>query len=75
MIQKEIEEDSIIFNIWSCSGRHEKPVYEIPGLADAPESLYFKTIYNLTSIYPNLQPTHEMLHRAEAFWVVDSGGK
>ena len=39
------------------------------------ESLYFKTIYNLSSIYPNLQPAHEMLHHAESFSVAGFGGE
>jgi Icc-related predicted phosphoesterase len=75
IIQKEVQEYSIHLQQFLLAlADSQKTVYEIPGLGDAPESLYFKTIYNLTSIYPNLQPAHEMLHRTDAFSVAGFGG-
>ncbi len=76
IIQKELLEDSIHLQQFLLAlADTQKTVYEIPGLEDAPESLYFKTIYNLSSIYPNLQPAHEMLHHEENFLVTGFGGE
>lgn len=52
----------------------QKTVYAIPGDSDAPESTYFKTIYNYAHIYPNLRPIHEMMHREDQFMVSGFGG-
>ena len=76
VIHKEVQEDSIHLQQFLLAlADTQKTIYEIPGLEDAPESLYFKTIYNLSSIYPNLQPAHEMLHHAESFSVAGFGGE
>ncbi len=76
VIQKEFHEDSIHLQQFLLAlADTQKTIYEIPGLEDAPEAHYFKTIYNLSSIYPNLQPTHEMLHHEEAFSVAGFGGE
>lgn len=75
VIHKEIHEDSIHLQQFLLAlVDTQKKVYEIPGLEDAPESLYLKTIYNLSSIYPNLQPTHEMLYHEDSFSVTGFGG-
>jgi len=52
----------------------QKVFYPIPGMTDAPESLYFKTVYNYAHIYPNLRPVHEMLFREDQFMVAGFGG-
>ncbi len=52
----------------------QKPIYAIPGNSDAPESVYFKNIYNYAHIYPNLLPVHEMMHREDQFMVAGFGG-
>ncbi len=52
----------------------QKIIYPIPGYHDAPESLYFKTVYNYAHIYPNLKPAHEMMHREDQFMVAGFGG-
>lgn len=76
IIQKEFEEDSVHLQQFLLSlADTQKKIYEIPGLEDAPESHYFQTIYKLTSIYPNLQPAHEMLHHEDAFSVAGFGGE
>jgi len=52
----------------------QKVVYVVPGYNDAPESLYFKTVYNYAQIYPNLRPVHEMIYREDQFMVAGFGG-
>lgn len=52
----------------------QKVIYAVPGYNDAPESLYFKTIYNYAHIYPNLRPVHEMMYREDQFMVAGFGG-
>lgn len=51
-----------------------KPAYVVPGMSDAPESYYFKQVYNYAHIYPNLRPVHEMVWRDEGFLVAGFGG-
>jgi len=51
-----------------------KPVYVIPGMCDAPESYYFKQVYNYANIYPNLRPTHANYYREEGYLVAGFGG-
>lgn len=52
----------------------QKTVYVVPGFHDAPEALYFKTVYNYAHIYPNLKPAHEMMYREDQFMVAGFGG-
>ncbi len=52
----------------------QKTVYVVPGYHDAPESLYFKTVYNYANIYPNLRPIHEMIYREDLFMISGFGG-
>jgi len=52
----------------------QKTVYVIPGMSDAPESVYFKTVYSFTQIYNNFKPAHEQTHQDEAFQVTGFGG-
>jgi Icc-related predicted phosphoesterase len=51
-----------------------KTVYVVPGMCDAPESFYLKTLYDYVSIYPNLRSAHEMIQREETFVVAGFGG-
>ena len=52
----------------------QKIVYVLPGNSDAPEALYFKTVYNFANIYQNFRPVHEMMYREEYFMVAGFGG-
>lgn len=53
----------------------QKTVYVLPGMMDAPEALYFKTVYSLTRLYPNFQPVHEQVYREDTFLTSGFGGQ
>ena len=74
-IQQEIIQDTEYLQQFLLAlADTQKTIYAVPGYNDAPESLYFKTIYNYAHIYPNLQPAHEMMHREDEFMVAGFGG-
>lgn len=74
-IQQEIIQDTEYLKQFLLAlADTQKVIYAVPGHNDAPESLYFKTIYNYAHIYPNLQPAHEMMHREDQFMVAGFGG-
>lgn len=74
-IQEEIGRDTEYLQQFLLAlADSQKVVYAIPGNSDAPESTYFKTIYNYAHIYPNLRPTHETMHREDQFMVAGFGG-
>jgi len=74
-IQQEIIQDTEYLQQFLLAlADTQKVIYAVPGYNDAPESLYFKTIYNYAHIYPNLQPAHEMMHREDQFMVAGFGG-
>jgi len=52
----------------------QKTVYVLPGMCDAPESLYFKIVYSFPQIYPNFRPCHEQVFREDSFLVTGFGG-
>jgi Icc-related predicted phosphoesterase len=52
----------------------QKIIFVVPGYNDAPEALYFKTVYSYANIYPNLRTVHEMMFREDPFWVAGFGG-
>jgi Icc-related predicted phosphoesterase len=75
-IQEEISQDTEHLKQFLLAlSDTQKVVFVIPGNNDAPESLYFKTIYNYANIYPNLRPSHEMMFREEQFMVAGFGGE
>lgn len=75
IIQSEIARDSEYLREFLLAlADTQKVVYVIPGYNDAPESFYFKTIYNYAHIYPNLRPIHEMMYREDQFMVAGFGG-
>jgi len=53
----------------------QKTVYVVPGMCDAPEADYFKTVYALTRLYTNLKPVHEQVFHEETFLVSGFGGQ
>lgn len=74
-IQQEVVQDTEYLQQFLLAlADTQKVVYAIPGNNDAPEDLYFKTIYNYAHIYPNLKPAHEMMHREDLFMVAGFGG-
>ncbi|MGH7738687.1 MAG: hypothetical protein ACREL1_00940 [bacterium] len=75
-IQREIQEDTEHLRqfVLALADSH-KTVYIVPGYNDAPESVYFKTVYDFAGIYPNLRPAHEMLNREDSFMVAGFGGE
>jgi Icc-related predicted phosphoesterase len=74
-IQKEIVQDAEYLQQFLLAlADSQKVVYAIPGLTDASESVYFKTIYNYANIYPNLKPVHEQMMREDQFMVGGFGG-
>jgi len=74
-IQKEVAKDTEYLQEFLLAlADTQKVVYAVPGYHDAPESLYFKTIYNYAQIYPNLRPVHEMIYREDQFMVAGFGG-
>jgi Icc-related predicted phosphoesterase len=74
-IQQEIKEDTEYLQQFLLAlADTQKVVYAIPGYNDAPESTYFKTIYNYAHIYPNLKPAHEMMNQEDEFMVAGYGG-
>ena len=74
-IRQEIEQDTeSIQQFLLALADTQKVVYVVPGYNDAPESLYFKTVYNYAQIYPNLRPAHEMMFREDQFMVSGFGG-
>jgi len=74
-IQEEIEQDTEYLQQFLLAlADTQKIVYAVPGNNDAPESTYFKTIYNYAHIYPNLKPAHETMQREDQFMVAGFGG-
>ena len=74
-IQSEINRDTEYLKEFLLAlADTQKMVYVVPGYNDAPESLYFKTVYNYAHIYPNLRPVHEMMYREDQFMVAGFGG-
>lgn len=74
-IQQEIAQDTEYLQQFLLAlADTQKVVYPIPGNNDAPEDLYFKTVYNYAHIYPNLRPAHESMHREDQFMVAGFGG-
>jgi len=74
-IRQEIEQDTEHLQKFLLAlADSQKIVYAVPGYNDAPEALYFKTIYNYAHIYPNLRPAHEMMNREDHFMVAGFGG-
>ncbi len=74
-IQQEIEQDTEYLQQFLLAlADTQKIIYAIPGNNDAPESTYFKTIYNYAHIYPNLKPAHETMQREDQFMVAGFGG-
>ena len=74
-IQAEISRDTeYLRELLLALADTQKEVYVVPGYNDAPESLYFKTVYNYARIYPNLRPVHEMMYREDQFMVAGFGG-
>ena len=75
-IQEEIKQDAeYLQQITLTLADSRRPVYIVPGFDDAPESVYFKTVYNYAAIYPNLHPVHEMMYREDPFMVAGFGGE
>lgn len=74
-IQREIGEDTEHLRQFILTlADTQRSIFMVPGYQDAPESLYFKTVYGYARIYPNLHPAHEMLHREDQFMVAGFGG-
>jgi Icc-related predicted phosphoesterase len=75
-IQEEIKQDTEFLQqfIVTLADSH-RSVYIVPGFNDAPESVYFKTVYNYAQIYSNLYPVHEMMYREDLFMVSGFGGE
>jgi Icc-related predicted phosphoesterase len=74
-ILQEIEQDTEYLQQFLLAlADTQKIVYAVPGNNDAPESTYFKTIYNYAHIYPNLKPAHETMQREDQFMVAGFGG-
>lgn len=75
-IQEEISSDAEHLRQFLLAlADSQKVVYTVPGYNDAPESLFFKTIYNYAHIYPNLRPVHELMSREDQFMVGGFGGE
>jgi Icc-related predicted phosphoesterase len=75
VIRQEVEQDTEYLQqfLQTLADTH-KVVYAVPGNTDAPEALYFKTVYNFANIYLNFRPIHEMMYREENFMVAGFGG-
>ena len=75
-LQEEVAQDMEHFQQFHLAlADTQKVAYVIPGLSDAPDSFYFKTVYNYSNIYPNLRPVHEMVYREDNFLVTGFGGE
>jgi Icc-related predicted phosphoesterase len=75
-IQKEIlEDEEHLRQFMLFLADTQKTVYVLPGLFDAPEATYFKTVYALTRLYQNLRPVHEMVYHEDSFLVSGFGGQ
>jgi hypothetical protein len=74
-IQREMEEDDEhLRRFMLFLADTQKTTYVLPGMSDAPESLYFKIVYSFHQIYPNFRPCHEQVWTDESFLVTGFGG-
>ncbi len=76
VIRKEVERDTEHLRKFLLAlADSQKITFIIPGYNDASEALYFKTVFGLANIYPNLRPAHEMMYREDQFMVAGFGGE
>ena len=75
-IQQEIlEDEEHLRQFMLFLADTQKTVYVLPGMSDAPEAVYFKTVYALTRLYANLRPAHEQVYHEDDFLVSGFGGQ